>query len=90
MQKTQETWVQSLDWEDPLEEEMATHSLQYSCLGNSMDGGAWRATAHEVAESDTAERTHTHIPKKAGCHRSLQQVAVGTEITDHRSPKQIQ
>ena len=25
MQKTQETWVQSLDWDDPLEEEMATH-----------------------------------------------------------------
>ena len=22
----QETWVQSLDWEDPLENEMATHS----------------------------------------------------------------
>ena len=22
----QETWVQSLSWEDPLEEEMATHS----------------------------------------------------------------
>ena len=22
----QETWVQSLGWEDPLEEEMATHS----------------------------------------------------------------
>ena len=26
MQKTQETWVQSLGGEDPLEEEMATHS----------------------------------------------------------------
>ena len=26
MQKTQETWVWSLGWEDPLEEEMATHS----------------------------------------------------------------
>ena len=26
MQETQETWVRSLDWEDPLEEEMATHS----------------------------------------------------------------
>ena len=26
MQKTQETWVQFLDWEDPLEEGMATHS----------------------------------------------------------------
>ena len=26
MQETQETWVQSLGHEDPLEEEMATHS----------------------------------------------------------------
>ena len=35
----QKTWVQSMGREDPLEEEMATHS---SILpGNSMDGGAW-------------------------------------------------
>ena len=27
--------------------------LQYSCLENPMDGGAWRATVHEVAESWT-------------------------------------
>ena len=26
MQETQETWVQSLGWEDPLEEDVATHS----------------------------------------------------------------
>ena len=26
MQKAQETWVLSLGWEDPLEEEMETHS----------------------------------------------------------------
>ena len=26
MQETQETWVRSLGWEDPLEEEMAAHS----------------------------------------------------------------
>ena len=26
MQETQETWVQFLVWEDPLEDEMATHS----------------------------------------------------------------
>ena len=26
MHKMQETWVQSLGWEDPLEKEMATHS----------------------------------------------------------------
>ena len=28
--------------------------LQYSCLGNPMDRGAWRATVHRVAKgSDT-------------------------------------
>ena len=26
MQEMQETWVQSLGWEDPLEEQMGTHS----------------------------------------------------------------
>ena len=25
--------------------------LQYSCLKNPMDGGAWQATVHEVAKS---------------------------------------
>ena len=31
--------------------------LQYSCLENPMDRGAWRATVHRVAESDTTEVT---------------------------------
>jgi len=34
----QETQVQSLGQEDPLEKETATH--QYSCLENSMDRGS--------------------------------------------------
>ena len=32
----QETWVQSLGWEDPLKKEMATHSS--TLTENSMDG----------------------------------------------------
>ena len=27
--------------------------LQYSCLGNLMDGGAWEATVHGVVKSGT-------------------------------------
>ena len=47
-----ETRVQSLGQEDLLEKEMAT-LLQYSCLENPMDGGAWWATVHGVAKSWT-------------------------------------
>ena len=53
-----ETWVQSLGEEDPPEEGMATHSpLQYSCLENSKDRGAWRANSPQgCKKSDMAER----------------------------------
>ena len=46
----QETQVQSLGQEDALEKEMATHFLQYSCLGNPMHRGAWWAIVeHDLA-----------------------------------------
>ena len=49
----QETQVQSPGQEDPLEKGMASHSLQYSCLENSTDRGAWRAVVLGVAKSQT-------------------------------------
>ena len=45
----QETWVSSLGQEDSLSEG-SINLLQYSCLGNSMDRGAWWATVHGVTE----------------------------------------
>ena len=48
----QKTWVQSLGWEDPLEEGMATHS---SILAWRIptDRGAWQVTVRGVAKSRT-------------------------------------
>ena len=57
------TWVQSLGWEDPLEESMATHS-SILAWRIPMDGGAGRATVHGVTkELDTTEQLSIqHIP----------------------------
>ena len=43
----QETWVQSLGWEDPLEEGMETHS-SILAWRIPMDTGAWWATVYGV------------------------------------------
>ena len=47
---TQETWVQSLGQEDPLEGSMATHP-SILAWKNPMDRGAWWATVHGVIKS---------------------------------------
>ena len=50
VQEPQETWVWSLGLEDPVEEELA---LQYSCLENPVDRGAWWVRVCGVAKSRT-------------------------------------
>ena len=48
----QETQVPSLGWEDSPGEGNG-NPLQYSCLENSMDRGAWQTTVHGVTKSQT-------------------------------------
>ena len=64
----QETRVRSLGWEDPLEERMATHSsiLPWRI---PMDRGAWRATVHGVAKSQT--RLSDYVQQRLGTVLSL-------------------
>ena len=47
---TQKNWVQSLGWEHPLEEGMATHSIILAWR-IPMDRGAWQAAVHGAAKS---------------------------------------
>ena len=56
--------VPFLGWEDSPGERNG-HPLQYSCMRNPMDRGAWRATVHGVPKnqtclSDSLTHTHTH------------------------------
>ena len=46
----QETWVQSLGWEDPLEESMTIHSTILAWR-IPIDRGAWQATVHGVTKN---------------------------------------
>ena len=51
--------------------------LQYYCLENAMDRGAWRATVHGVAESGMSGHTHiwlVYIKSEYFCDRTSEQV----------------
>ena len=64
-------WVQSLGQEDLLEEGVAPTPV--FLLGNPMDRGAWWATVHRVAKSQTwlkQLRTHAHVTEP-GSQRSI-------------------
>ena len=48
---TQEMWVQFMGREDPLEEEMATHSSILNQRILSTEETGWKATVHGVTKS---------------------------------------
>ena len=45
--------------------------LQYSCLGNSMDRGAWWATVYGVTKSRTQLSDFTHTKYSKSCYQIL-------------------
>ena len=49
-----EIWVRCLSWEDPLEEDMATHS-SILAQRTPKDRGAWWATVHGIKKSRTQQ-----------------------------------
>ena len=78
-------WVRKIPWSTG-----RGTPLQYSCLENSLDRGAWGATVHGVTESDTTKRVHIYgldrvqnlyfKPRMSGTkHRSSSDIA-GTMV----------
>ena len=74
MQETQETWVQPLGREDPLEKSQNFDLLpgkgngnpfQYSCLENSVDRGAWWAIQSMESQRVWHNWAYMHIAKIA-------------------------
>ena len=58
-------------------EEGNGHPLQYSCLGNPMDRGAWRAIVHGVARVRHDIVTKPPPPKLTEmAHKIIQQTSV--------------
>ena len=60
MQETQEMQVRSIPGSERVPQGRHGNPLQYSCLGNPVERGAWWPIVHGVTESDTTEQL-THI-----------------------------
>ena len=58
-------WIPYLGQEDPLEEDMATHSSNLDQKKKPMDRGSWRPILHGVAkELDTTEQAKQQFLKE--------------------------
>ena len=87
MQEMQETWVQPLGQEDPLEKEMATHSsvLAWRIPGTEEPGGLPSVRSHRVRPdwSDLAAAAASILPGEFHGQRSLMGYSMGSQRVRH-------
>ena len=86
-----ETWVQFLDWEDPLEG--AWQPTPVFLPGESPWRGAWQATVHGVAKNwtqlSTHACTHTHLYITDSAQESVEQT-IASHLSAMNSTKIFQ
>ena len=75
-----ETWVRSLCWEDSPGEGNG-NPLQYSCLENPMERGAWQATVHGVTKSRTRLSDFTFILMHVNLNIQKTKIMASSPIT---------
>ena len=88
VQETQETWVRSLGWEDPLEEKTATHSsvLAWKILGTEEPGGlqSMGVTKSQTGLSTAHSYSCVYHPEPCLIHSSTQYMCTmlaGLQVT---------
>ena len=84
-----ETWVQSLGWEDPLEESMATYSSVLAWR-IPLDRGVWCATVHGVTKSQTRQKLSTAHMMYKHIKQKTAQILLGLKNSrEGRGPRKV-
>ena len=86
VQATQEMRIRSLGREDS-PGGGHSNSLHYSCLENSTDTAAWRATVHRVSKSRTRLSASTFLKPFSGLTSQIANMSEDSLVEVHRNPK---
>ena len=75
-------WIRKIPWSRKWQPSpIFFFFLQYSCLGNSMDRGAWWATVHGIAKSQKRLSEGEHVHTHTHTHTHTQNGAVNPTFT---------
>ena len=87
MQESKEMWVRSLNWEDPLEESIATHCSILVWRIPLDRGASWRATVHRITKSwiwlKQLACMHTTFSSKESKRNFFRQISQQQKLSHH-------